>query len=189
MTELHVVDRLSLWVGGDLAENDRDAVQAHLDRCPECRAAARALTESRAWLLQDSVPPFTAEDRLSLRADVMARIRAEHPRRLRSWPQLLLAAAALGGVLLYQNRPRPEPPSVAQRPAPAALPVPAPDPPSPAIPVHRVRRHPSPIIPTEVPELALARIELQTDNPNIRIIWLARSTAPVAPPDQRVNPS
>lgn len=190
MTASHVLEQLPLWVGGDLAEADAAAVQAHLDRCPDCRAAAQALAGSRDWLLEDSVAPFTAEDRLSLRAEVMARIRAEHPRRLRSWPRWLLAAAALGWFLLPQGPPRPAPAAVAQRPQPAPLPVPlpVPDPPSP-IPVHRVRRPPVPPTPPDLSEPALARIELQTDNPNIRIIWLARSTAPVAPPDERGNPS
>lgn len=189
MTASHVLEQLPLWVGGDLAEVEAAAVQAHLDRCPDCRAAAQSLAESRAWLLEDAVPPFTAEDRVRLRAEVMAQIRAEKPGRVQLWPRLLLAAAVLGWILLSQGSPRPVPPSVAQRREPVALPLVVPDPASAPVPVRRIRRPPVPPAPPEVPETALARIELQTDNPNIRIIWLARSTAPVAPPDERGNPS
>lgn len=208
MTDRHVLDRLPLWVGGDLDPQEMAAVDAHLAACPNCRAAAEAFRQSRVWLTADEGIPFGAGDRAALRAEVMARLRA-HPQRasLRSWirPALALAAAALLlGIVLPALR---RPPSVGAAPRTAAARPDAgpagpstptsPDPRPRATPAaslmapSRARRPRDPLPlnalpdPDAPPQDGPARIELQTSNPNVRIIWLARTQAPsddLAPP-------
>jgi hypothetical protein len=151
-----------------------------------------ALLESQAWLRGAPSAPFTGEDQLAFRRDVMARIQAEGraPRSLRQpfpWKMALLAAAGLLVAWLSQGL-RHRPGKEAAPPVREAVLTPAELPPKPA-PATAVgalpTRHLNPrATPAALPESGEpARIELQTDNPNVRIIWLARATAEPAVPD------
>lgn len=198
MTTAHVLERLPLWVEGDLSEGEASAVQAHLAQCPACRAAAEALRESQAWLKAASGSPFTFEERRQLRQDVMARIQAVPPRKLRGAPPflkvrpILLAVAALGLFLILAVKGLPWGHADRQNRVAVQAPPPRPEPdpglaPAPAVPDPRPRfvglRSPAQTIKASAPsEAGLSRIEFKTRNPNIRIIWLARANAaPVEP--------
>ncbi len=198
MTTAHVLERLPLWVEGDLPEGEASAIQAHLDVCPACLEAAEALRESQAWLKCASGSPFTFEERRQLRQDVMARIQAEASReRPRAAPFLrirpvLLAVAVLGLFLILAVKGLPRSHAVVHARL-AQVPPPRPEPPAEVAPDPHPRparlRASAPQI--EVPA-SLSRIEFQTRNPTIRIIWLARANAaPVEPPpspDRFVDP-
>ncbi len=185
MTMRHVLDQLPFWVAGELSEGDAEAVQDHLNHCPDCRAAAEALRTSQTWLREALAPPFDAADHAALREAVMARVRLESsPRRIaRLRPRTALLAAGAATLLMavlipLRHRLPGAPPSVASTAsAPAARPLPPPP------------FHPGPNPPT-LPRLARprpmrmaraepapgpARIEFQTSDPAIRIIWLAQA--------------
>lgn len=194
MTDRHVLDRLPLWIAGDLDAPETEAVQTHLDQCPDCRIAADRLRESRAWLRETLAPPFGAEDHTHLREAILAQVRqAEPPRRtsrLRSRTTLLATAAAALLLLALADlwrHPPAVPPSPAL-PAPAGTFVPAPQAtartaPSQPAPLRLARARPAP---REAPngDSGPARIEFQTSDPTVRIIWLAR-----AMPSPDPNPS
>ena len=174
MTLRHVEDQLPLWVEGDLGAEEAVAVEIHLAACAACREAAEALRESQAWLRSDAAP-FNAEDREDLRRAVLARVQG--PAR-GAWWGAGIAALAAAALLIFFVRPHPVE-AVASLPAP---PAPAPAPVAPPERVVRVaRRHPvrPPLEPSAGP--GASRIEIQTDNPQIRIIWLARADAPQDP--------
>ncbi|HTL98519.1 MAG TPA: zf-HC2 domain-containing protein [Holophagaceae bacterium] len=186
MIARHITHLLPLWVEGDLDARASAAVEAHLGLCEFCRAEADALRDSQAWLKSGGLPPFHDADRDRLRREVLARIGTEPrapQRRAMGWGAAVLVAAATLVVLLF-HRERPEP---ARGPAPrvaAAVPavvppksIPAPLPLVPR-PVLVARRHPVPSHPDpdEAAGPGASRIEMQTSNPQIRIIWLARAT-------------
>lgn len=197
MKTAHVLEELPLWVGGDLAEREAAAVRAHLGHCSVCFKAAEALRESRAWIQEADAPPFTFEERRRLRLDVMARLQADPPRKGRGampFPglrPLLLGAAALGLFLAVKGLPR-SPSDRRNQVAVQALPQfqPARSGPVPAssaapIPHPRTARARAPVKPAEdsaPSEAPLSRIEFQTSNPQIRIIWLARAEGAQAEP-------
>lgn len=177
MTMPHVLDQLPLWVEGDLDAQGMAAVEAHLTLCAACRAEAEAYRESQAWLREEAAP-FTAADRETLRHAVFARI---PPRRRGSVGTVWIAGLAAAALAFAFLRPRPSPrpaqeASVLPR-APRA--APSARPPLPA-PLSRVARR-RPLEPVLAPAVGAgpgpARIEIQTQNPQIRIIWLAQANA------------
>lgn len=191
----HVLDHLPLWVEGDLAHPDAAAVQSHLEGCPSCRAAAEALRESQAWLRTEDPAPFNAADRMALRDAVLAQIRHEaRPSPIRALRPYALAAAAAVVVLLVSTRfhstpsvSAPEtsrPATITPTPVPAATPLQA----YPR-PVRIAHRKPAPD-PDPIPAgSSLTRIELQTPNPQIRIIWLAKCEPAPQPTLDPTEPS
>lgn len=174
MSSRHVTDLLPLWIEGDLDARGSREAEAHLAECGPCRAEAEALRESQAWL-KSAAPPFSEEDRDELRQAVLARIQAPEERVPKVWWIAPLAAAALLIVFLRPHPAAvvavlsPAPPLPASRSFPL-LPV--------AKPLRAARRQviPPPLEPDAGP--GASRIELQTSNPQIRIIWLARATVP-----------
>jgi anti-sigma factor RsiW len=179
MTCLMVLNQLPLWVEGDLPGPEAASLEAHLTRCGPCREAAEALRASQAWLRQGPPPPFTEADHAQVRRQVLARIRAEaKPVPFRIRRALLWAAAGglfvLGLTLRFPKPAAPPPPShrppLARQDPPAPIETQAP----PRRPARAVRAAPPPA------SSSVSRIELQTSNPQIRIIWLARTrdTAP-----------
>jgi anti-sigma factor RsiW len=192
MNSHHVTELLPLWVGGDLTDRDALAVEAHLRQCAACRAVADSLGDSRQWLLGGTEAPYTAEERMAFRNAVMTQIRAEAgvrraPRFNRtSRPWLLAAAALLLAMGTHRLAKRPSPVEPPFTPTPVAGVAPG-ELPLPRLPVRAEARHrllrprrlvpeaPSPEAPT------FARLELQTSDPSIRIIWLARATPASAP--------
>ncbi len=178
MTLRHVVDQLPLWVEGDLRAQEAAAVEAHLAACAECRAEAEAFRQSQAWLKEDGAP-FTAEDREALRHAVLVRAQAPAESR-KSWWAVGLTALAAASLLIILFRPQPLPSVGALPPARPVAPSPIPIVPAPVKPI-RLARH-RPIHPPLDEEAGpgASRIEIQTANPQIRIIWLARATQPDA---------
>lgn len=188
----HVLDQLPLWIEGDLAAPETAAVEDHLSRCPECRQAAERFRTSQTWLREALDPPFEAPDRQRLRTQVMEQIHtaAAKPRpRMPLRRSLLLASAAtllLASLIWSLERARPDLPTSPDLPVPPAFPPPpstAMPPPRPeqATQVSRPRlaARPSPARSPESPPLAEpARIEFQTSDPAVRIIWLAQAKPP-----------
>lgn len=185
MTCQSVQDQLPLWVEGELSAGEAAAVTAHLDQCQACRGAAQALRTSQAWLKEMPAAPFDATDRALLRRAVLDRIQAQAPRKGgQSWRWPLLLAAGTLLLLVPSLRPRPS-----VLPAPRSEPVlpqadPAPQPvaqladPAPTqVLSAQSRPRPTPRLAQAQQEPTITRIELQTDNPQIRIIWLARAQA------------
>jgi hypothetical protein len=196
MTKRHIEDLLPLWIEGDLGEREDAEVREHLASCEACRERAEALRKSQAWLKDAPSAPFTLEERAAFRRDVMDAIRAEASatKRRRSWrqPVLLVAAALLVAALLplLRRSPSPEPNTQAStRPVEPIL--------QPATPVGQAhsssrtirvaRRHTPAARPAPNIEAGPSRIELQTSNPNIRIIWLARAQAQPSISDESTN--
>lgn len=177
---IHVLDQLPLWAGSDLEAAEMTAVDRHLEECPTCRAAAEDLRTSQAWLQEAMAPPFGVADHARLRRAVMDRVEVEprpRPRPPRLRPSLLAAAALLLASFTWAlHRPRP----VALVPvAGPAVPEPAPPDPKPApLQPHplAIRVAPAPVRP-EPPTASAGptRIEFQTADPTIRIIWLAQA--------------
>lgn len=175
----HVLHQLPLWVEGDLDAADMAAVDRHLAQCPDCRSAAGDLRANQNLLREAMASPFEASDREGLRRQVMAQIRAEAAerpvRRLLPRPALLAACAAslLLAFLWWRQDP------VAAVPQPAPVPKPLMQAPllPPTMAVRRDPLPPHPRGPVASPREAppSTRIEFQTADPTIRIIWLAQS--------------
>jgi hypothetical protein len=187
MTMPHVLDRLPLWVEGDLNGAEMAEVEDHLHKCPACRKAAEQLQSSQVWLREAMDSPFERSDQERLRSRVMDQVRAESilkpAHRLVARQGLLTACAAslLVAVLVWRRDHRspappavPEPPKVARNSAPSD--------PHP-LPVHRDaprvvqlrRQRPHTQRTESTPQDGPARIEFQTADPTIHIIWLAQA--------------
>ncbi len=80
-----VLTRLSLFVDGELTGNERDEVEGHLSRCPECSAAFREFTAAVEHLraMPEEIPPPWLRDR------IMTSIRAEAGTKKNLWQRLL----------------------------------------------------------------------------------------------------
>ncbi|MBI1753705.1 MAG: zf-HC2 domain-containing protein [Acidobacteria bacterium] len=186
----HVLDQLPLWIEGDLAAPETAALEAHLSQCPECRRAAERLRDSQAWLREALEPPFEAPDRQRLRARVMEQIctgaTAKPGPRMPLRRSLLLASAAtllLASLIWNLERARPSRPVHPGLPAPlsSAMPPSRPEP-TPQVSRPRPAARPSRARSPESPPLAEpARIEFQTSDPAVRIIWLAQAKPPSEP--------
>jgi len=160
--------------------------------------------EVRALLAAPVESPFSDAEHAAMRRAVLAEIERRGP-AYSFWPLLLRAAAAglavavLGFLLSrWTVRPRPQAPPVARRhqpvPAPAAAPaVPLPQPaiaslPEPSVPPPAFRRAaparaPRRFRPSErehAPGTPI-RIEIQTTNPAIRIIWVVNAAPTFEP--------
>lgn len=186
MTDRHVLDRLPLWIAGDLDAPETKSVQAHLDQCPDCRSAADRMREGRTWLREALEPPFDAADHACLREAILVQVRLAEPPRWTSrlTPRAVLLAATAAALLLTLSYPWHQAPPASPLPAPPALAgtttVPAPQatartaPPQPA-PIRLARARPAPREATDA-DTGPARIEFQTSDPTVRIIWLAQAT-------------
>ncbi len=186
---IHVLDQLPLWVEGDLSAADLAVVESHLVECPTCREAAARLQISQAWLREALAAPFSATDERAWHHAVMAQIRVEATAKptLRLALRRGLLAACAASLLIATFIWRREPKGPVQfsgfevPPAPKTV-APPPD----AQPIHAPREAPRLTQPSPRKALAQntgspppaepARIEFQTADPNIRIIWLARAT-------------
>lgn len=195
----HVLKQLPLWVEGDLAGGEAEAVLAHLEGCPACRTAADALQASQAWLKSADPLPFSAADRLALRASVMTQLRHEgRPSRLRSFRPYVLAAAAAALVIFVIPRFHSTPSVSAPETSPAATAASAPTSTvtTTATPPTASRRRPGIAHAKPAPDpdpipagSHLTRIELQTTHPHIRIIWLAKAEPAPEPARDSIEPT
>jgi anti-sigma factor RsiW len=185
----HVLDQLPLWVEGDLNPTEAAAVETHLAQCPTCHESAENLRSSQAWLREGMASPFDAGDQDRLRRRVMDQIRAEAAvkpfPRFKVRPALLAACAAsilVASLVWRMEQGRLTRSTAVEVPSTkvAALPpLPVPQPRKiehQATPRPQARVAPGPKSETESPPLGEpARIEFQTSDPTIRIIWLAQS--------------
>jgi anti-sigma factor RsiW len=188
----HVLDRLPDWVAGDLDGPEAEGVRAHLDRCQGCRAAADRIREGWTWLQEAMDPPFSAADHADLRRAILDRLRQERPPQpaARFAPRAAFLALAAAALLLLALAPpwrhvppapgRPAPPPWNEAHAPLlASPTQAESPR--AAPPRLAQARPTPrTAPDRNP--APTRIEFQTSDPTVRIIWLAQATPPSRPP-------
>jgi len=187
-----VAKALPLSVGHDLEEGRSREISAHLEWCGSCRALEAGLRESRAWLEAAPRPPLDEADYSAVRRGVWQRIEAQEGESRRRHPRadrLVLAggllAAALLAVFLSVRR-RPEAVETAQRRL-AASPVAVPA----AGAVAAAEDHSEPPVSVASEAIASAprarvrraataggqsvvKIEFQTANPDVRIIWLVK---------------
>lgn len=187
---VHVLNQLSLWVEGDLSTTDLAAVDGHLAECQACRAAAERLRTSQTWLREAMQPPFVSIDHENLRHAVMAQIRmepaAKSVRHLAIRPALLAACAAslLVAILAWRQEHAPvaSPPLV----VPSVFPAEPATQTASMVPQSMACPDPARTAPLKVPlpgleesssspAGGLPRIEFQTANPTVRIIWLAQA--------------
>ncbi|MCL1893728.1 MAG: zf-HC2 domain-containing protein [Holophagaceae bacterium] len=107
MSTLHVTEKLALWAGGDLSEQEMISIQEHLEICPECRLEAHAYSEAMSLLQAPIELPFSTEDQVVTRNSVMAKIRSEKTTRksqIQRFIPLLVAVASIPiCILLYSN--------------------------------------------------------------------------------------
>lgn len=201
---LHVLDQLPLWVEGDLNAADLATVEGHLAECTACHAAAERLRTTQTWLREALASPFDASDGVALRRSVMKQIRVEAAtkpiRRLAIRRGLLAACAAsllIATLIWRRERPTVAPAPGIPAPTSALNPVAEPTLAASQRPAHHdsARILPPPtrprtaVLPADSPPEAPARIEFQTADPNIRIIWLARATPlPEAEPTRPEEP-
>lgn len=185
----HALDQLPLWVEGDLDASGMARVDQHLAACAACRLAAEDLRRGQARLREAMASPFEAADHARLRGRVMDQLQAEaaRPPTRRFAPRPFHLAAAAAALLLvalpWLQRPRSQA-HPGQRPSPPGPGTRAEIPPDPtSLPTRRAapRLVPSPPRPGEriaepEPPEGPSRIEFQTADPTIRIIWLARAT-------------
>jgi len=171
------------------------AARAHLAGCERCAALADDFRASLDLARELSEPDADAAFYASIRRDVLARVAAERPARTWVRPLAIAASVALVALALLLAaqalRDRPEgatkklvvegPTTAAPPPAPEPAPAPepriVPDEPRPTpVADRRRRRTPRPTVERAAveapPEPAeMMRIEYQTSDPNVRIIW------------------
>lgn len=188
-----VANALPLYVGHDLDSGKSHEIAAHLAKCDRCRALEAGLRDSRAWLESAPPPPFDESDFSEVRRGVWRAIEegalgARNDRPPEGRLVLaggLLAAVVLAVFLLLRPRPEARPPAAkgpsvspvavaAVEPAPRPAPreeearAPARDPAVQSSSPARVRSA------TAAAEPSVVRIEFQTANPGVRIIWLVK---------------
>lgn len=87
-----VQERLSAWLDGELAAEERQQVAAHLEVCPGCQGELALLTRLDAALGTLEAPaPAQLPERM------LARLR---PRRRYWWQSLAMAASLILGIVL-----------------------------------------------------------------------------------------
>jgi anti-sigma factor RsiW len=187
MTCESVRQLLPLHAGGDLDEQDSGQIDAHLDSCAACSAFAAEYAEARNALRRLDPPELDASVYAGMRGAVLREIRKQ-PAAVRAgwWNSRWAAAAALviamSPLALY----------LSGRDARDAHPVASVASPAPMTPLPAVVSPPPPIERREAPTVARTaprrkktvpekvsdplRLEIQTQDPNIRIIWFATAT-------------
>jgi len=210
MSEPHITEKLPLWAGGDLSEQEMAAIHRHLESCPACKSEAKTYTEALSWLQIPSEHPFTAKERLDIRNKVMADIRKSNMSgHRRAMPWLLAAAASAAVIMLYNiysAKAIPEPKVIAAVTRPDSAPVNqqaqqiispqiAAEQPQPALekavykPIKR-RTNPSraavQLVNTDN-KPSVTRIEFYLKEPNIRIIWFTKSNTQTTYPSGGSN--
>lgn len=184
-----VVRSLPLYVGRDLDAGRSGEISAHLARCERCRALEAGLRESRAWLESAPPPPLHESDYSAVRHDVWQRIEAESvvaEKRPPHTRRLVLAGGLLAGALLavfLSVHPRPEvphpgAPRLAASPVmtTALEPVVAAETSSEPAPIPLIRSAARARVRQAAPaaRASVVKIEFQTANPGVRIIWLVK---------------
>ena len=173
-------ERIALYVGGDLGDDDVREVELHLADCQQCREEAEQLRWTRSLLgeLGEETPEESAV--AAVRARVLERI--SEPRRWR-WAAPIAAGLfltlGLSGLyhLWLSEPPGSEPPQIVL--APIEVPSPPPPPvvkqlPVPPPPLSNTVQTAS-VKPMEA-EVEPMVIKILTDDPNVVIYWLVGET-------------
>ena len=192
---------LPLFVGRDLDPARMSQVAAHLAACERCRGLHAELAAGRAFLEASPAPPLSEDEYATLRRAVWSRIDtgAGRPVRGRVGGLILasagLVAVALAAILVLHSRPElPRAPSRTgapprEEPAVAALSAATREEPAPPTRATSVGDTPRKAVRPAArgPESRVVRIEFQTANPDVRIIWLVKKgeAAPAARPASR----
>lgn len=165
---------LALAAGGDLAPDERAAVDRHVAHCPACAEMLAGL-EHTIGILEDAHAEAIADAHFAaVRARVLAQIDSR-PRRRWPWAAALAASAVLFVLLLYRPAPVPPPPplvAIAAPPAPSvarrpnrSLTV--------AAPVKKHVRTRAASVSERFPaSTEPITVKLLTDDPNVVIYWL-----------------
>ena len=187
----HIQNLLPLYIEGDLPSQQADTVRAHLFSCPQCRESASEYEASQEWLRASASTQLEDQFFDDLRASVWRGIEDNRkpgpffPRW--SWAIAVALLLITAGVLLYSRRIQPlsDVPNLVK-----VSPEKRPEVTITAAHRATVKRRPRqvrplrmiPLLPVpaqaERTEVAndgsdsMLRIEIQTADPNIRIIWL-----------------
>jgi len=199
---------LPLYAGGDLDQEKMDSVGAHLAGCIGCARKALELEEARIWLQSAEVPEFDEETLLQLRHAIRRKVENQKQEIDRwAWLRICLRPAALAtatvllaGALaffLWNRKPseltRHEVPPPVVKVEKHPYGEPGGDVASTNTQVrrltHRLSRRVAQAPRAELPaaerqiaetpvDSPMVRLEIQTADPNIRIIWLTPAEAP-----------
>jgi mycothiol system anti-sigma-R factor len=96
---------IEAYLDGELARDDARALEAHIDECPDCRAALEALGKLR-HAVRAEAPHYSAPE--SLRERIRRASRAMRRSRVSAWWRLAaacLVAFIAGGVVTWIARP------------------------------------------------------------------------------------
>lgn len=206
-------EHLPLYIGDDLPIGALNAVRQHLRECSRCRATAEEYLATLDLVREWSAPRFDAESSERIHEAVMARLDSAHrpssPSTPSIWTRPLALAASLAVVALFvwlamhairRHDDVGEPRMIANDPAPAAddHPPSGDDERSLAAPRPkqilgrtrhaRVLRRSAPSAANDVAPNATAetmRIEFQTSDPNVRIIWFVPKGETASPQNER----
>lgn len=180
--------QMAAFAGDDLDGPDRAQMAAHVRDCGACAALAEGYRASVELARESSAPDFDEAYYTSIRAAVLAEIATEP--RPAPWRQLAVAAAiatlvvaTLLAAVVLSTRPTPRgEPIVVSPEAPPT--VEEPETPVPAQPEvvrneaprkrslsQRKRPAPRPAKAAPMDTADMLRIEYQTADPNIRVIW------------------
>ena len=202
MTCGRVEKALPLFVGRDLGPARLSEIAAHLQACERCRGLHAELAAGRAFLEASSAPPLSQDDYAALRRAVWRRIEtgADNAAGGHSG-RLILASAgilavAFSAILVLRARPEltraPGRTAAAPRAETAVAALPAATGEEPISPPAPATFGPGglgkAVRPAgRGPESSVVRIEFQTANPDVRIIWLVKKgeSAPAAAPAGR----
>jgi anti-sigma factor RsiW len=188
---------LPLYVDGDLPPRKNERVRRHLESCLPCRGLSEEYRRSQQWLRASAGPALPGEKLEALRQAVWRRVEREprpSPLRLaveralvalRHWAgQPAVAGAAVGLVVLgsvtmtrVAGPGGPHlvvPPEAPQEEVADEAPAEADDPGilAAATPDEMEASDPAEGEPSEETSDSRMRIEIQTKDPNVRIIWL-----------------
>ena len=186
---------LTRFVGEELEGRRKREIEDHLVGCERCRLLQEDLQGSRAWIGSIRAPSLGEAESVELRRGVWREIESRGLRAGGAFPRYrrlavssaagLLLTVLMGLAVLSKGRPGrvASPPSAGLPAAPreavaAAAPpepfeksAPAPDSVTARFPRARGGRHPA-AVPSDV-----VKIEFQTANPDVRIIWLVKKGA------------
>ena len=184
-----VRELLPLYVEEDLSPKHARSIRLHLATCALCREEEAAFLASQAFWKETPAPAFDQVFHADVRRAVRLKIDQKNADRARWWgivrtrgAALAMAAAAATGIAFLEIHRTAPPPRLITGPTPAPLAWPAPSPlavaDSRSEPESHATRHAIPRLrraETAVSALSrVTRIEMRTNNPNVRIIWLAK---------------
>jgi len=214
---LAVQELLPLFVEGDLPRRKSERVRLHLEECLTCRGLQEQYRRSQQWLRATGHPPLDGERLETLRRAVWRRIENEpQPARLwlaveRAWSGLRrwasqppVAVAAVGLVVLVSvtmtrglGGPRlgtpldlGNPPALQESGEESAAGEAADDPELLAVATPEEMADGTEngeADPVEETPASKMRIEIQTQDPNVRIIWFTPAAAEAAAAPEKAN--